>query len=179
MEAPLNHLQAMADAVHRVKAAGAADLPLDELTWLLPVDFLPHVTDLLGFPVRRAVGLDRAYLAHAPAGEHASTPLGDPTSADTAYDVTAAAMEKWVETYNQDFFPDGMRGAKSVVQALLDLGWRAPHQLADEDIALYVRDNGGPENGIVAVVDGVEKLFPLPKRRQTVSLAEIRAGMLL
>ncbi len=101
--------------------------------------------------------------------------MTDFPDAETTYSVVAAAMEKWIETnYDPDFFPDGRLGARAVVQAMLDLGWQHPEVLSGHDVQLSVRDNGGPGNGIVARVDKEHAFFPLPRREQEVSVAEIR-----
>lgn len=172
-------MQALFDVQQRLTAADMSGLPIDELVWLLPVDFLPGATALFGIRVRRATHLDRPYLAHAAGDEHESAPLGDPTSPDTAYEAVATAMERWIEKhYTIDFYPDGQRGSRDVVQVLLNLGWRPPAELGDNEIQLHIQDNGGPGNGIVATADGGERFFPLPGRRQKISLEEIRQGLI-
>jgi hypothetical protein len=105
--------------------------------------------------------------------------MEDFTNPETTYSVVGAAMEQWIEkNYTIDFFPDGKRGARDVVQAMLDIGWQPPDALADGDVALHIQDNGGPGNGIVATTpDGGERFFPLPQRRQQVTLAQIRAAL--
>lgn len=169
-------LSDMNAVVQRLRDAVGSDLPLEKLSWLMPLDFAPGTTELHGVPVRRATGLDRPYLVHSiGAAPHESAPIGDPTSPETAYDVVARAMEKWIEKhYTVDFYPDGRRGARDVVQALLDLGWQPPAEVGDAEINLHIRDNGGPGNGLVITVDKAEQFIPLAKRNEKVTVGDIR-----